>query len=104
MHWLTTTLAATVLALALGVEPAAGAGDKVYRLEVSGLACPFCVYGLEKEFKGTEGVKDVEVDLAAGRATVTMEEGASLDRQLAEKVVTDAGFTLEGFAEAAGAK
>ncbi len=99
MRWITMTLSAFALLLALASAPAFAGGEKVYEIEVSGLACPFCAYGLEKELKATEGVKDAQVDLVKGLCTVTVDEEVVFDRAAAERAVTDAGFTLESFEE-----
>ncbi len=101
MHRVTALFTAMGMALALATAPVWAGGQVVYRLEVSGLACPFCAYGLEKQLKGTAGVLDARVDLEEGVAVVTVEEGARFDRPLAEEAVTDAGFTLNGFESSA---
>lgn len=71
-----------------------GAG---YRLEVAGLACPFCAYGIEKQLNALEGVERVETQLEEGAVIVTMTEGATLDEATAKQAVENAGFTLDGF-------
>ena len=35
--------------------PAASAGSATYSLEVDGLACPFCAYGIEKKLSAIDG-------------------------------------------------
>lgn len=59
---------------------AEGAG---YRLEVAGLACPFCAYGIEKQLNALEGVERVETQIKEGAVIVTMTEGATLDEATA---------------------
>ena len=68
-----------------------------YQLQVDGLACPFCAYGIEKELKRTDGVESLEIDINAGTVTVTMAEGATMTETQASRIVEDAGFTLGGF-------
>lgn len=77
----------------LSTAAMAGAGE--YKLHISGLACPFCAYGLEQRFSAIEGVEKVTVDLKTGVAIVSMTDGATLDEAFARKTVEDAGFTLE---------
>lgn len=67
-----------------------------YRIEVAGLACPFCAYGIEKKLIALDGVERVETNIKAGTVTVTMKDGARLDRATAERAVKRAGFTLKG--------
>lgn len=76
------------------------AGEVGYRLEVAGLACPFCVYGIEKKLKALEDVERVDTHIKESVVIVTMANGATLDEATARKAVEDAGFTLEGFGRA----
>ena len=88
------------LALLL-LAPLAHAGS-VYSLQVDGLACPFCAYGIEKKLSAIDGVEKIDVDIKEGRVIVTMTDGASLSEERARQAVTEAGFTLRAFAESEG--
>lgn len=68
-----------------------------YALQVNGLACPFCAYGIEKRLRSIEKVTGVQTDIERGRVIVTTAEGTSLDQAAAERAVKEAGFTLAGF-------
>ncbi len=68
-----------------------------YQIQVNGLSCPFCAYGIEKQVTAIKGVEEIALDLKAGLLTVTMEEGAVLDQPTASKAVERAGFTLGSF-------
>lgn len=70
-----------------------------YRVHVNGLSCPFCAYGIEKKFNQIPGVGKLQTDIAKGTVTVTMKDGAKLDKATAAKAVKDAGFALGGFEE-----
>lgn len=60
---------------------------------VSGMACPFCAYGLKKHLIGLPGAKDVRVDLAKSQATIDFTgESDATDTQI-QQAVRDAGFT-----------
>ena len=85
----------------LAVTSWAAAGQ-VYRLQVDGLACPFCAYGIEKQMSHTQGVKGVDVDLQSGQVLVTMDGDNRLDEATARQQVKTAGFTLRGFSAAPG--
>lgn len=76
---------------------AAALAGPSYRLQVTGLACPFCAYGVEKKLSALEGVERVETHIKDGAVIVTMREGATLDEAAARKAVQTAGFSLEGF-------
>ncbi len=92
MRWI---LLAT-MALVLG-WPGDASADKVYKLRVDGLACPFCAYGVEKNLSKYEGVKDVEISVNEGVSRVTTEDDANFTEEVARKLIEDAGFTLRGF-------
>ncbi|PCJ60466.1 MAG: hypothetical protein COA65_03835 [Rhodospirillaceae bacterium] len=68
-----------------------------YEIEVAGLACPFCAYGIEKQLDTIEGVEGVATDIRSGIVTVTMRDGSTLDEKTARRAVKAAGFTLSGF-------
>ncbi len=81
--------------------PVAHAGS-VYSLQVDGLACPFCAYGIEKKLSAIDGVEKIDVDIKEGQVIVTLADGASLSEDRARQAVKDAGFTLRAFAESEG--
>ena len=77
----------------------AQAGEAVHALQVDGLGCPFCAYGIEKQLSAIDGVDKVVVDLKKGLVIVTMKQDASLAKKQARQAVTDAGFTLRSFSK-----
>lgn len=95
MRFLSRTFLA--LLIALSTVTAALAAGPGYRLEVAGLACPFCAYGIEKKLTALDGVERVETNIKEGAVTVTMKDGTALDEATARQAVKDAGFTLDGF-------
>jgi mercuric ion binding protein len=88
-----TTIALSVMLLASNVL----AAGPSYRIEVAGLACPFCAYGIEKKLNAVAGVERVETNIREGVVMVTMQDGAVLDEPVAKQAVKEAGFTLKGF-------
>ena len=85
------------LALMLFTAVAASAEPQTYKLQVDGLACPFCAYGIEKQLSAIEGVEELDTDIAASVILLTMKDGDLLDETAAEQAVERAGFTLHGF-------
>lgn len=73
------------------------AAGSQYQLQVAGLACPFCAYGIEKKLNSIEGVEDIKVDVAKGEVIVTMAEGIALPENLAREQIRKAGFSLRSF-------
>lgn len=64
------------------------------KIEIMGLACPFCAYGMEKELKKVAGVDDVEIELKAGLAYISTPIEQKPTKERLEKIITDAGFTV----------
>jgi len=60
-------------------------------IQVDGLSCPFCTYGLEKQLKKVAGVESVSIDMKEGKATITMQH--RVDDNALRQAVEKAGFT-----------
>ena len=82
-----------ILILALGLtSPALGSVDEA-RLHVKGLACPFCVFGIEKELEKVPGVVSLETTIRTGVVRIQIEPAASLNAGALNEAVKEAGFT-----------
>jgi copper chaperone CopZ len=64
------------------------------KIEIKGMACPYCAFGMEKEFKKVSGVENVEIVLKAGLAYITTPIEQKPTKKSIEKIITDAGFTV----------
>ncbi len=62
-------------------------------VRVDGASCPFCAFGLEKRLGHLEGVADVKIEMKAGKAIVTLKEGATVSEEALRQAVDEAGFT-----------
>lgn len=65
----------------------------VVDIDVQGLTCPFCVYGLQKNLGKTAGVANAEVSLDARRVRIELKPGQQPDIEQYKKIIRDAGFT-----------
>ena len=91
---------ASIIYLIILLAPfGANAAPVAYALEVDGLACPFCAYGIEKKLSSIKGVEDIEVDIKKGQVIVTMEGGAALSEDIARQKVKQAGFALHSITQ-----
>ena len=63
------------------------------KIEVDGLSCPFCAYGLEKNLKEVENIKDIKIDVENAFVLLSISEGKGIDEHLIRKSIKDAGFT-----------
>ena len=77
------------------VQGASAAGTH-YEIQVDGLACPFCAYGIEKKLKAIDGTSKINVDLDRGLVSVDTAEGKELSEENIRKLFHDSGFTYRG--------
>lgn len=59
---------------------------------IKGMTCQHCQSAVSAELSRLPGVRDVQVDVAAGTATVTSEQ--PLDLQAVRDAVDEAGYEL----------
>ncbi|HET8737470.1 MAG TPA: heavy-metal-associated domain-containing protein [Pricia sp.] len=64
-----------------------------FTVQVDGLGCPFCAYGLEKKFKEFKGIKDVKIDIETGNFSFTYPSEKELSMADVENQVEKAGYT-----------
>ncbi len=69
------------------------ADQEVVDVSVTGLACPFCAFSVEKSLSKLSGVDSVTVNLAASQVRVVMKPEHIADLKLIEKAIVNAGFT-----------
>jgi mercuric ion binding protein len=83
-----------VLISLLWLSATAWASDQeVVDIDVTGLACPFCVYSLEKNLKKLPEVESAEVNLADNSARVVIKADQSADVEQIKQAIIKAGFT-----------
>lgn len=88
------TKLAVVLVALLSLPVGGWAADQqVVEIGVSGLACPFCAYSLEKNLTKLPEVDSAEVNLAANSARVVIKIDHTADLEQIKRAVVQAGFT-----------
>lgn len=90
------TIAVGFMALAMRAQPAQAQVERV-TLRFDGLACPFCVFNIEKQVKKIDGVDrtvDFENDLKHGLIWFAWDPGRPFDSETIRKVSGKTGFTL----------
>ena len=70
-----------------------------YQVGVDGVACPFCVYGIEKQLNKLEGIQRIDVDIQNGLVLVVMEDDSTLSEVSIREAVKNAGFSLRSFTQ-----
>lgn len=64
-----------------------------FEVQVDGLGCPFCAYGLEKKFKEFKGIKKVAIDIETGDFSFLYPTEKALTMDAVVKQVEKAGYT-----------
>ena len=91
----------TVLLIAVGISTVliyaavAFAGENHYRVDVEGMNCPFCAYGIEKKLENLDGVEKVDVELEAGQFWLEVDDGVTLSQETVSDIIRNAGFTFK---------
>jgi len=79
--------------MSLGIVFAGDVTSQKATIQVDGLSCPFCAYGLEKNLKKVKGIESVNIDMKTGKATVIIKSDRQVDDQALRQAVKKAGFT-----------
>lgn len=86
------TLSIFAFALSSNSLSAQSERDQV-EVQVDGLGCPFCAYGLEKKFKEFKGIKDVKIEMETGQFYFTYPSEKKMSLEQVESQVDKAGYT-----------
>ena len=71
-------------------------GNRKYiKLQIYGMSCPFCAYGLEKNLKSLKGAENFYVDIKSGIATLDVPASTKVSKNELKKIVSNAGFELK---------
>ncbi len=84
------------LALLLAMPVTSDAEILGAELQVNGMSCPFCAFGIEKKLRRVEGVQEVEVLLDEGKVRLTFRANNAATLGALEDAVAGAGFKLSG--------
>jgi len=82
-----------LMGLLLLSGPVLATPQEVLEIDVAGMTCPFCVYGVEKNLGKLPGVDQAQVSLEAKKARVVMKAGETPDETVIREIIRDAGFT-----------
>ena len=68
-------------------------GEKI-QIEVDGLSCPFCAYGLEKKLKALDNIDTLDININDGLIKIFLKKGKQISRTEIQEKVAEAGFTF----------
>jgi len=68
--------------------------EKVYvKIEVKGMACAYCAFGMEKELKKVTGVDSVVIELEEGMIYISTPKSQKPAKERLSLIIQNAGFT-----------
>ena len=86
-----------IITLVIGMMTVFGANAQKamdnFMVQVDGLGCPFCAYGLEKKFKEFKGIKNVKIDIETGDFSFAYPAEKELTLIAVQQQVEKAGYT-----------
>ncbi len=82
-----------VLMIAMLFSSSVGWAKEGITVEVKGLSCPFCTFGLEKKLKQLPGAEKVTIRVNEGKAEIDLAEGKKITKEQVEQAVKESGFT-----------
>jgi len=82
-----------LLLFSLGINSIAQNKMDQFEIQVDGLGCPFCAYGLEKKFKEFKGIKKVTIKIETGDFSFQYPSEKPLSVREVEEQVKKAGYT-----------
>jgi len=62
-------------------------------MQVDGMTCPFCVYGIEKKLEAVGEVRDVSSNLKTGIGDINLNKNGQIDIGRLNKAIHESGFT-----------
>jgi len=66
---------------------------QIVELGVEGMTCKFCALNVKKNLSRIVGVKNAEVSLSDGKATIEIESGKNIDIPALKNKISELGFT-----------
>ena len=90
---LTTMTKFTVFCvLLLGAVTLAANHNQIIEIDLSGLSCSFCVYGLDKNLEKHTEIDKAEISLKQNKARIYLVPDAKVTIDEIKEIIKDAGF------------
>ena len=89
----TQKIALMLMGLLLFSGPVLATSQEVLEIDVAGMTCAFCAYGVEKNLGELPGVETAQVSLEAKKVRVVMSAGETPDEAVIRETIRAAGFT-----------
>jgi len=66
---------------------------KNIKMQVDGMTCPFCVYGIEKKLEALDEVEEASANLKTGMVDIKLKKNKPIDIERLKEAVRKSGFT-----------
>jgi len=66
--------------------------EQVVEIDLSGLTCSFCVYGLKKNLEKHDDVEKADISLKQNKSRIHLKPGATVTEEELKEIIKDAGF------------
>lgn len=78
--------------LLFSMAPLMATHEQVVEIDLGGLSCSFCVYGLKKNLEKHTEVEKTEISLKQNKARIYLMPGAKIGTEELKVIIKDAGF------------
>lgn len=69
------------------------AGEQVVDIDIEGMSCKFCAYGIQKNLSKLPYVEKAEVNIETKKAHIVIVSGKQANIDQLKKQISDSGFT-----------
>ena len=69
--------------------------NQYYKVKVKGIACSFCVYGLEKSINKIKGVDNIKTNLKRSEILIFPKQNAKISNERINQAIVDAGYEVK---------
>jgi len=66
--------------------------EQTVEIDLSGLTCSFCVYGLKKNLEKHDDVEKADISLKNNKTCIHLKPGATVTEEELKEIIIDAGF------------
>ena len=73
--------------------PSIAKHEQVVEIDLSGLTCSFCVYGLKKNLEKHDDVEKADISLKQNKTRIHLKPGATVNEEELKEIIKDAGFS-----------
>lgn len=79
-------------ALLIGSLSSMATHEQVVEIDLSGLTCSFCVYGLKKNLEKHDEVEKAEISLKQNKTRIHLTPGSTVTEEELKEIIKNAGF------------